>query len=86
MTLMKLIQRVGRVARTRSIGFQRVDAIFRLTIQRQMQHSNAVIECTEHYIKLMRGPGGWNKPHFIQLRLFAALFRQDEVAEMNGVE
>ena len=82
----KMGQSIDAIINAAAVRFITADGKCRMPANRQFQHLNSILRRSQFPLLLMGRNGGRHKPYGVQLALFAAAFRQQQMAEMDRIE
>ena len=82
----KMGQGIGRIIHAAAVRFIAADGKRRMSANRQLQHFDSILRRSQFPLLLMGRNRSRHEPHRVQLALFATAFRQQQMAEVDGIE
>ncbi len=82
----KMGQSIDRIIHAAAVRFIAADGKGRMSANRQLQHLDSILRRSQFPLLLMGRNRSRHEPHRVQLALFATAFRQQQMAEVDGIE
>ena len=82
----KMGQGIDRIIHSAAVRFIAADGKRRMSANRQLQHFDSILRRSQFPLLLMGRNRSRHEPHRVQLALFATAFRQQQMAEVDGIE